>query len=687
MKLGLQLSLLGILGASAPAQETPPTFPSGLELVTVDAVVVDGKGQPVRGLTREDFVLKEDGRTVPIASFEAFDLQARPVDAAPQGPVATNQDARGSGRAFALILDDLQLTLAEAVRVRAAVASFVETSLRDGDEVVLGTTSGDIWWTARIPEDREDLKTLAARLQGRHPDPATSGDQMTQYEAYWINNQEIGGGRVTDRVIERWIRADLCVATSRGDDCQAMVRGRARGLDSERHAATRLTAEAVRRGIDALAGTRGRKSVLLFSRGFLHDSDTGMREVAAASREASAAVSFVDARGLVGLNPFQSAANPGIGSDMRAAGEMMYEEKTLATAGAEDLAADTGGLVIGNRNDLAAGAAQVANESSVYYLLGFKPAAGKPDSWRRLKVEVARKDATVRARRGYTVRVEAAKPAQAQTPAKRLSPAVARAIDSAHEESAIPLRMLAYVFEARPKDTARVLLAVELDASRFALKQQGSERVGHLEVHVVVRHRDSSRGSRYDGVLELEVQAGEARGWRPAVQEFELPSGVYQARVVVRDPASGALGSVSHRFEVPPAGSLRVSTPLLTDELTPTGRGRTPQLAMAAHRTFARGGRLFCQFEVYGAARAQGDAPRVTAGAELRAADGSVVMQNPPTAIVPTPDGRVLRTIVLDLATRPSGAYELLLGVDDEVRGSHVERRERFVIADAVALR
>jgi VWFA-related protein len=37
-----------------------PTFPSGTQLITVDAVVVDNKGSPVVGLTKDDFFLQED---------------------------------------------------------------------------------------------------------------------------------------------------------------------------------------------------------------------------------------------------------------------------------------------------------------------------------------------------------------------------------------------------------------------------------------------------------------------------------------------------------------------------------------------------------------------------------------------------------------------------------------------------
>ena len=81
-------------GGTARAQERPklPTFPSQVELITVDAVVVDKDGRPVPGLTKDDFVVKEDGRAQEIASFEPFVLE--PPDAPVEPPaVATNEPA------------------------------------------------------------------------------------------------------------------------------------------------------------------------------------------------------------------------------------------------------------------------------------------------------------------------------------------------------------------------------------------------------------------------------------------------------------------------------------------------------------------------------------------------------------------------------------------------------------------
>lgn len=72
--------LLLLLAFCAPlcaqeAQQPLTTLKIGTRIVAVNAVVLDGNGQQVRDLTKEDFVLKQDGRPVDLRYFsEDMDL-------------------------------------------------------------------------------------------------------------------------------------------------------------------------------------------------------------------------------------------------------------------------------------------------------------------------------------------------------------------------------------------------------------------------------------------------------------------------------------------------------------------------------------------------------------------------------------------------------------------------------------
>jgi VWFA-related protein len=700
------LHLAGILALQAP---TIPTFSAEVELVTVDAVVLDGDGNPVSGLGADDFVVTENGKRQEIVGFEAF---GDAVEGAGDATVTVGGDAAAAeaprpSRAFALVLDDARLSAVNAEAARQGAVHFLERSLRDGDLVSLGTTSGTAWWSARLPEGREDLLAVLERVRGQHIDD-NGLDRMTDYEAHYINLNEAGpphhaprpqrpgvplppelqeaatgdstGSSVRERVKSRWMQMGVCSATS----CDSMVRHRATEIDTRRQVRTRNALLAVRRALGALAPLRGRKSLVFFSQSMIDEATSESRAVVAAAREVNTAVYFVDVRGLVAIRGGASAADAETIDDPRTRFRMGYEQSVLETAGAQALAEETGGFTVRNSNDFAAGADRIAAESRVFYLLGFYAPEGKArDKWRKLKVEVRRPGLKVRARRGYTLGTSLArepKPDRKGRSIPTLSPAMSRALDSAHEADGVPVRAMAYVLEPRPGAAAHVVVNAEFDPRPSP--SAGTETGARFEVSILVTHRDSGRVLAFDGALTVSGGEGDGRDWRAVVRDFELPPGVAQARVVVRDASSGALGSATQRFEVP-GRVFYVTTPVLTDEVERPDDASRPRPVLTARRIFRPEGRLYCQFEVFGAAGQAGGVPRVAAGLAVRDGAGRVVFQAPLTPIAPDADGRVVRLVGLPLEGLAHGSYELDLDVQDEESGAWIERREPFVLAPA----
>jgi VWFA-related protein len=65
----LILGTVQVAGAQVPVNPTRPTFRSGIDLVTVSAVVRDKKGRVVKNLARADFELFDGGKRRPITDF------------------------------------------------------------------------------------------------------------------------------------------------------------------------------------------------------------------------------------------------------------------------------------------------------------------------------------------------------------------------------------------------------------------------------------------------------------------------------------------------------------------------------------------------------------------------------------------------------------------------------------------
>jgi VWFA-related protein len=605
--------------------------------------------------------------------------------------------------------------------VRTAIARFLEVGLRDGDELIFATTSGDAWWSARLPEGREDVAALVGRVRGRNLSD-TASDAISEWEAYRITRSESGlsgagadvrppagpptgavpqhgqpsarvpGSNITERVVERYLQRWVCDPRALSM-CYSMVRGRAQKVDLRRVGRTRDTLAAVDRSIFALTGVRGRKALLLLTEGFLNDSDLGIvQEVAGRCREANLVVYSLDVRGLMtGLAGAEEMGTPNTAE----LALMRLEQTDLVAAGSVGLAEDTGGFAVRNTNDLAAGAARVADESRTYYLLGYAPPEGKgPRDWRKLKVEVTRPGLRVRARKGYTLRTSAeiaaaadaarfqAKdaatkaPATGQTQAARLPTDVARALATAHDADAIPLRAMPYALDDRPAGAVRTLLAVEADTRALA-NLGGEERARVvLSLSISATHRDSGQTQRLDQRIEVEVGAIKAwEGWLALSREFDLPPGVAQARVVVKDEFLGRLGALTVRFVVPPSGGLRLSTPILTDRLSAPTVGNPARPVLVAHREF-RAGPIYCQFQVFG-----GSVGAVLASYELRRRNGDVIREGPATAIAPSPDGRLVRLLALNLDDMAPGDYEFVLRVFDRGTGQTREQVEPLRIA------
>ena len=700
-------ALLGValLGASPQDSQAPPppaaqpTFQTEVELVTVDVAVVDKKGQPVRGLTREDFLVSENGVPQALTSFEAVLVpevpRASEGAAASRRPVSTNvvADSR-RGRTFVVLFDDIHLSVGQAQRARGAVAAFLESGVGEGDVVTLVASAGGAWWTARMPEGRDSLIAILKRLDGRYvTDP--SPDRITEFEAMRIEeyqDEQVAWqvkrrfdayGTVGQEKDARGVRPADAV-TSMPGMIPSVVAMRAREVHQLATSRNRITLELMQRVIESLAGIKGRKAMVLVSQGFVYDVQLKqMKDVTLASRRHNVPIYFVDTRGLQGLpDAFTAAFGRPIEVQDTVA---VLADLTREAEGTEALALDTGGFVVKNSNDLSGGMTRVSSESRAYYLLGYNPTDLRRDGkFRKIQVKLAGtkgRGLTVRARRGYFA------PLEGETVARKQDrdPAIGFALDSPFEIPDVPLRVSSYVFDEVALDQLSVQLAVEIDVRGLLFKEEADRSTDALAFLIEAQHRETGEYYRYDQKIEMsllpETRRKLERTWYPVAREFTLPAGAYQAKIVVRDLNSGRVGSVVHEFEVPPAGTLRVSTPVLSDTLD-QGTDGTRRPVLQVRRAFATDATLFCQYAVYGAAKDEGGSlmPRVSAGYEIRRADGVVFKRTNPTPINPTSVGALLRLNGIALRGAQPGEYELVLTVKDELAGRSVEVREPFEI-------
>jgi VWFA-related protein len=694
------LVALCILQAIASRAQTP-VFPAGTERVIVDVVVTDGDGQPVAGLTREDFVVEDEGTPETITEFEAVNVAGPPAGAAAEPPkpseIATNDPAVASPRAFLIVFDDLNLSPASGEKIAGALRKFLERQLRDTDCVTLVPTAGGAWWSGCLGSDRGDLDAALRAMRGRRR-PNLSRERMSDYEAMriYVDRDEdamlhvalrymafglaIGGGGSSTTRGNAQDRAADVAATS------PMVQMIAGDVYSQAVARNERMLQSVERGVRALAGGRGRRVVILASDGFIRDQRLpGFQRVREAARRSNAALYFVDAENKEpDIATAEMAGHPDADNKYRYVA-IAHEYADEENAGAETLAADTGGFTV-RGTALDRGLARISTESRVFYLLGYAPSRqGKEGRFRKIKVSVLKPGVKVRARTGYYPGLAAAD----ESPADAPPPAARAALDAVDDARAIPVRMTAYVLGNAAEGRIKVLLAGEVDPSAVTLKPANGRLNGGVASYSILAARDTGEVGRKDRVYDLalrpEAMPRMATTWLPVTHLYELPPGRYQARMVVVDRGSGRTGSVRHTFEVPGPSGLRLTTPVLTDVSVPgAGTDAPAQPVPVARRAFDAGSRLLCRVEVWGAASAGGSSS-VDIVYEVVRADGSVAARSAPKPLAPDATGVYADVFKLTL-NRP-GEYEVRLQARDRNSGGEAVARRRFVVTPAAAAR
>ena len=152
--MALGIGVTAHTAASPPSQnQTPPqpqtkqpVFRAGVELLTVDATIVDRDGRQITDLAVAEFVVEVDGNPRPVVSAEYVKLvddrryPSGPTRMAPPPPenpfFSTNTRAVEPGRLIVLIVDEGNIRVGQGRDVMRSAVKFVD-GLSPNDKVAL----------------------------------------------------------------------------------------------------------------------------------------------------------------------------------------------------------------------------------------------------------------------------------------------------------------------------------------------------------------------------------------------------------------------------------------------------------------------------------------------------------------------------------------------------------------------
>lgn len=505
------LVCLGLLAAATGTAGRQPTFRAGVDLVTVDAAVLDGDGRPVASLDAGDFRIEVDGRPRRVVSAQFVDQSGSSgVLSQPHATHFSSNEAAGDGRIVIVAVDQAHIRRLEGRLPLAAASRFID-SLPPGDRAgVVGLTTST---SVTVTHDRLALHRRLAALIG-------TGDSLNgQFNLGISEAVEIadgGRGRLAEAVLRECGRSltEYVNTTRAGDDaaggrdsCPEQLEQESRGMAQHAHAQARTSVAALEALIGRLRDLPGPKTIVLLSEGMIVDP----RRVDLSKLAADAQAARVTIYGLLLETPVFEASQERIAPTAT-------RDRQVRHDGVDQIAGAARGAVFRLVGGDAEPFARIARELSGHYLLAFETADTDRDTRaHRIRVTLARGGLAVRARTRFTV--------PATTPAAR-GAQLSVLLRSLATASELSLRVATYTHAEPGRQGVRVVVSAETGGS-------GGASLGFVLIDAA-------------GVISAAA-THETTDGRYAFSSV-VPEGRYTLRAAAID-AMGRQGSVERAFD------------------------------------------------------------------------------------------------------------------------------------------
>ena len=475
--LVLAIALAASAQQPTPAQpqtsQTPPGTPvikSQVRVVLLDSVVTDKKGNYIRDLTAKDFKVWEDNKEQQITSFSRAD-----------DPAAPDYSEK---KYMVLFFDTSVRDFLNQVMVRQEAEKFIDANVASNRQIAVVDFGSALRVTQNFTSDAARLKKAVEDLSGSSSIPMSGMNELDAVHAL-------------------------------------------------RFALTALAR--------SLSTVPGRKTLVMFSRGFPLPPNIApdlLSEVQAAIEEcnkANVAIYPIDQRALIAPNSQLGRTSSGVAPNSqpgRSSSGVLPPPVTPSTNQQvlDQFAAETGGFVIMNTNDILGGLEKIGKEQSQYYVLGYTPSESPEGSCHTLKVRVDRSGTNVRSRSEYC-NVRPRDLLAGSTAEKRMESQA-----SADLSGNIPGSMEIPFFYISP-NTARVNLALEFPSDSVKFEKGKGKMHAEINILGIAYRPDNAIAARFSDTVNLsfaDQQAVDNFFKAPFHYEnqIEISSGQYVFKVV-----------------------------------------------------------------------------------------------------------------------------------------------------------
>jgi VWFA-related protein len=538
-----------LIALTVSAQQPPPpqnapaaadgvaTFKTSTQLVVETVGVKDKSGKPIEGLTKEDFIVTEDGAPQTIAFFEYQKLPEAPAPAIkttdvapaavvpfPKLPKTTIAPERPGDvryrdkRLLVLYFDLVAMPIPDQLRALEAAQKFVRTQMTPADLMAIMTfDNGAVQVLQDFTDDRERLLSIVETLAVGEDEDATAADASS---------------------------ADTGAAFGQ-NDAEFNIFFTDRELSALQTAATML------------GKLNEKKSLIYFASGLRLNGSNNQAQLHATTNAAvRAGVSFwpIDARGLTADAPLGNASKGSPGgqamytgaSAMAAMTNIQRTQDTLWTLGA-----DTGGKALLDVNDLSMGIVNAQRSFTSYYILGYYTSNANLDGkFRRIKISLREGVAgELDYRQGYYAGKEFSKFSTADKE-RQLEDALM--LGDPITELTIAMEV-GYFQLNRAEYFAPVV--VKVPGSELALAKKGGAEHTLLDFIGEVKDEFGTTVSNVRDKVDVKLSDNTAAelAKRPIEYDtgFTLLPGKYTIKMLARDAETGRIGTYQSTFVVP----------------------------------------------------------------------------------------------------------------------------------------
>ena len=598
--LGLAFTLL--TGALFSQQTSEYTFRAKTELVLVNVTVRDRNGNPVHDLKRDDFSILEDNKPQQVSSFDIENsdaavstatLESKPLANLPAksqaAPALIDSSTLKDRRLIVLFFDLSSMQPEEIDRAVTAAQNYVDKQMAPADLIAVLSLDNTLTVNQDFTSDRDTLKkTLRAFNLG-----AGQG-------------YEEGATGATEGTADTG-------ASFTVDDTEYKIFNTDRRL------------EALRSIADRLARIDQKKSLIYFSSGMDRtgiENESELRAATNAAVRANLSIYTMDMRGLQAMVPGGEAQSASLRGTSPYSGKStlnQYDSNFINQETLVTLAGDTGGRAFLDSNDFGRVFSRVQQDTSYYYLLGYRSTNTARDGrFRRITVRINRPGLKLEFRHGYYA------PADFQH-ANREDREQQLEQELASDLPSTDLQVYLSAAYFRMSDNGfYVPVSLVVPGSQIPFMQKNDQDRATLDIVGAVFDPNKRPVNQVRDTVKLALNTSQLVQHKNVQYDtsFVLPSGQYHLKFVLRENQTGQIGSFETDLTIPDLKSvpLKLSSIVLASQIQPAARKRSDnplvrdgsELIPSVTHVFSSGQHLYFYYEVYDPVR--GAAPAKAAG-------------------------------------------------------------------------